>query len=120
MRQFIWIFIAVVLASCGSNDNKNVKNENDLSENPDYQQGLALVGKSDCFSCHNVSAKLVGPAYADVAKRYASEPVNVDTLAMRIINGSKGHWDTPDTMTAHKDLSPDDARAMVKYVLTLK
>ena len=90
----------------------------DLSTNPDYKKGLSLVANSDCFTCHKPTEKHVGPAYAEVAKKYAGQAEMIDTLAGRIIKGSVGHWGQVP-MTAHPNLSLDDARAMVKYVMTL-
>ena len=123
MRKFIVLFLlAAMVESCS--DNKPVtatpKKETtpDLSSNPDYKKGLDLVAKSDCFTCHKPAEAFVGPAYTAVAQKYAGQPEITDTLAQRIIKGSSGHWgQTP--MTAHENLSMDDARAMVKYVLSL-
>lgn len=90
----------------------------DVSQTPEYKKGLALIGQNDCLGCHKVSEKLVGPAYQDVAKRYAGKPGIEDSLAQHIIKGGAGNWgETP--MTPHPNLSHDDAVAMVKYVLLL-
>jgi cytochrome c len=82
--------------------------------------GAQLIAKSDCLGCHKEQEKLIGPAYADVAKKYSpATPAIIDTLATKVINGGKGHWgDVP--MSAHASLSMDDARTMVKYILSLK
>lgn len=91
----------------------------DVSEMPEYKAGLALVGKNDCLGCHKVSEKLVGPAYQEVAARYAGKPGIEDSLAHHIIQGGAGNWgEVP--MTAHPNLSKEDAVAMVKYILLLK
>jgi len=64
---------------------------NDLSSNPVYQKGLDLVGKSDCLTCHAVVDKINGPAYRDVANKYASAgDTIVPHLAKKIINGGNG------------------------------
>jgi cytochrome c len=34
---------------------------------------LALAQKNNCLSCHAVDHKVVGPAYKDVAKKYAGD-----------------------------------------------
>ena len=92
---------------------------NDVSQNPDYKKGLALIGQSDCLTCHKVSEKVVGPAYQDVAARYAGKPGIEDSLANKVIHGGSGNWGQVP-MTAHANLSHDDAVAMVKYILLLK
>jgi cytochrome c len=34
---------------------------------------LELAKKRNCMACHTVDKKLVGPAYIDVAKKYAGD-----------------------------------------------
>ena len=69
------------------------------------------------MSCHKVDAKLVGPSYQDVAAKYTD--ADIDHLAGKIIEGGKGVWgDIP--MTPHAGLSQDNAKLMVKYILSLK
>ncbi len=79
--------------------------------------GAQLIAKSDCLGCHKEHEKLVGPSYADVAKKYTDK--DMDMLAEHIIKGGAGHWgDVP--MSAHPQLSPDSAKLMVKYILSVK
>lgn len=89
------------------------------SSNPDYQKGLELVAKNDCLTCHKISEKLTGPAYKDVAAKYESNDANISMLASKIIKGGSGVWGTIP-MTPHANLSEDDAKQMVKYILLLK
>ncbi len=81
------------------------------------EEGKKLLEGADCLSCHKVDAKLVGPSYQDVAAKYTE--ADVDHLAGKIIEGGKGVWgDIP--MTPHAGLSQDNAKLMVKYILSLK
>lgn len=122
MKKTMILFTVIAgIWSCGSNEPKPATAENktaDISTNPDYQKGLALVLKSDCLGCHKVADNSTGPAYTAVAKRYAGRPGIVDTLAQKIIKGGSGNWGTIP-MAAHPAISEDDAKAMAKYVLTL-
>jgi len=127
-KKIIFPVIALaILAACNSGGSKDEKNEDkpasaevDLSKNPDYQKGLELVSKSDCFTCHKIDEPLTGPPYRDVANKYASLPDTIVAhLASKIIAGGHGVWgEVP--MTAHPAVSEDDAKAMVKYILLLK
>lgn len=118
-----------LFASCGGGTEKNAETEareeeakaapEPEAENPDYEKGLALVGKSDCFACHKVNEAAVGPAYQAVADKYEKTDAVIDTLANKIIKGGAGNWGTTP-MTPHPQLSKEDAVAMVKYVLSLK
>jgi len=127
----ITFFIVVAFVACNNNsESKEAKTgkteeagkaeETDITKNPDYQNGLELVTKSDCFTCHKIDEALVGPAYRDVANKYANLPDTIVThLAHKVIGGGGGVWaEVP--MTPHPALSEADAEAMVKYVLLLK
>lgn len=135
-RTFILLAMAAMIGSCSnnassSNDAKTdsgagtgstTENQSataDISQNPDYQKGLALIGKNDCLTCHKVSETFVGPAYVEVAKKYAGQPGIEDSLANKIIHGGSGNWGQ-NMMTAHQNLPHDSAVAMVKYILLLK
>ena len=79
--------------------------------------GAQLIAKNDCLSCHKEHDKLVGPSYADVAKKYKS--ADIDKLADKVIKGGAGSFgDVP--MSPHPALSVTDAKEMVKYILTVK
>ncbi len=127
MKKTILLFSMIaVIASCGSNETKTAEGstattENkpaDLSSNPDYQKGLALIGKSDCLTCHKVADNSTGPAYTAIAKKYAGQPGIEDSLAQKIIKGGSGVWGSVP-MTGHPNISEEDAKAMARYVLTL-
>jgi len=118
-----------ILAACNSGDNKIAdtgKKEAEkpattsLSDNPDYQKGVELVGKNGCTTCHKVDEKLIGPTYREVAEKYASEgSAIVPKLAEKVIKGGYGVWGQVP-MIAHPALSQADAESMVKYILLLK
>jgi cytochrome c len=120
------ILIASLLLStivaCGDNKTEEKKDvtattANDLSSNPDYQKGLALIAKNDCLTCHKVDTKVTGPAYRDVANKYSEK--DIPALAQKVIKGGSGVWGSIP-MTPHLSLSQADAEQMVKYVLLLK
>lgn len=79
------------------------------------KQGLT---KSDCLACHKVDGPLVGPAYNDVAKKYAPTEANYDMLTKKIIAGGSGNWGTTP-MSPHPSLPPADVKKMVQYILSL-
>lgn len=117
-------FVACILASCGNNSQSSSPSADSSATqkpaDPEAEKGLSLVATNDCFGCHNVSVKVKGPAYQDVADRYKDSSASiVDTLANRVIRGTSGRWDTA-AMTPHPTLPIDDARTMVKYILSLK
>ena len=60
------------------------------SDNPVYQRGLEITANSDCFTCHKIDEKNIGPAWRDVANKYAGQDTAVEYLAHKIINGGSG------------------------------
>lgn len=80
--------------------------------------GKALIANSDCKSCHLIDQKSAGPAYQDVATRYAGQKDAVDYLVAKIIKGGSGVWGTTE-MAAHPQISDADATKMVQYILSL-
>lgn len=50
---------------------------------------LALLQKNGCTVCHGIDKKIVGPAFKDVAKKYAGQ---ADYLAGKIKLGGSGIW----------------------------
>lgn len=77
---------------------------------------LALATKNACTACHAVDKKLVGPAYQDVAKKYASQKDAAAMLAKSIKAGGSGKWG-PVPMPAQAALSDADALTLAKWVL---
>ncbi len=79
----------------------------------------ALARKNDCLGCHAVAVKLVGPAFKDVAAKYAGQSDAAERLAESVRNGSVGKWgDLP--MPAHPKLSAADTKKLVDWVLKAK
>jgi cytochrome c len=123
------IFLLLVLAACQNSPSTVTTEQTTAVEksgeaasptsDPVYQKGLALVGKSDCLTCHKIDDKLMGPSYREIASKYADAPNDVVTaLAGKIIAGGVGNWGNVP-MTPHPSLSQEDAETMVRYILTL-
>jgi cytochrome c len=83
------------------------------------KDGKALIEGSDCRTCHKDDSKLIGPAYQDVAKKYAGQADAVAVLSDKVMKGGSGNWGQIP-MAAHPNLTADDAKAMVSYILSMK
>lgn len=75
-----------------------------------------LAKKHGCLACHKTDKKLVGPAYADVAKKYAGQADAEAMLAKSIRAGGKGKWG-PVPMPAQPKPSDDEIKALAKWIL---
>ena len=80
---------------------------------------LALAQKNNCLSCHSVDAKLVGPAYKDVAKKYAGDKGAEAKLIAKVKAGGSGVWG-PIPMPPNSQVSDADIKTLVKWVLSQK
>jgi cytochrome c len=85
---------------------------------PTYSYGKEMMASSDCKACHQVNAISVGPAFMRISKRYAGKKDQVNRLADKIIKGGNGAWGE-HAMSAHPQLSKQNATEIVKYILSL-
>ena len=80
---------------------------------------LELAKQKNCMSCHTVDNKLVGPAYRDVAKKYAGQKDAEDKLVQKVMKGGSGNWG-PVVMPPNAQVTEAETRILVKWVLGLK
>lgn len=78
----------------------------------------ALAQKKNCMACHAIEKKVVGPAYKDVAKKYAGQDV-ATKLANKVKQGGSGVWGAIP-MPANPQVSDAEAKQLVTWVLSLK
>ena len=104
MKRSMMLFVAVsALASTGA-----------------FAQDAAALAKSkNCMACHSVQTKLVGPAYKDVAAKYAGQKDAEGKLVAKVMKGGSGVWG-PVPMPANPQVSEAEAHTLVKWVLSQK
>lgn len=79
----------------------------------------ALAQKNACMSCHGVDKKIVGPAFNDVAKKYAGDKTAEARLMAKVKTGGKGAWgEIP--MPPNPQVSDADSKKIIAWVLGLK
>ncbi|GAB3650314.1 c-type cytochrome [Ramlibacter alkalitolerans] len=79
----------------------------------------ALATAKNCMACHAIDKKLVGPAYKEVAAKYAGQKDAVDKLAAKIMKGGAGVWG-PVPMPANAQVNEAEAKKLAAWVLTQK
>ncbi len=82
------------------------------------QDGEALFKSKPCAACHAIDSKLVGPAFKEVAAKYAGQEGAADTLAGHIKNGSQGVWG-PIPMPPNP-VTEEEAKILAEWVLSQK
>ena len=75
-----------------------------------------LAKKNNCLACHAADKKIVGPAYQDVAKKYAGQADAESNVIKNIKAGGSGKWG-PIPMPPQPQLSDADAKALAAWVL---
>ena len=77
-----------------------------------------LATKKMCMNCHGIDKKIVGPAYKDVAAKYAKDKDAYKKLAEKIQKGGSGVWG--QVAMPPNAVTPAEAETLAKWVLTIK
>ena len=80
---------------------------------------LALATSKNCMACHALDHKVVGPAYKDVAAKYAGDKNAVAKLTKKILNGGSGVWGAIP-MPANAQVNEAEAKQLAAWVLTIQ
>jgi cytochrome c len=122
------IVVSATIMACNSSGSSSSKNDSAATAPAAIpaasEQGLELIGASDCTTCHRLHktdpGANIGPYYGQVAAKYApAADTTIDRLVHKIISGGNGVWGAVP-MTPHPALSPADVKIMVTYILSLK
>lgn len=86
-------------------------------------ESMTLARKSGCLACHAIDKKVVGPAWQDVAKRYASNADARAQLIEKVSKGGKGNWTEVVGAAAmppyYPRVSKENIEKLVDFVLSL-
>jgi cytochrome c len=78
-----------------------------------------LAKEKNCLTCHAIAFKIMGPAYRDVAAKYAGQRGIEDKLVQKVLKGGSGAWGVVP-MPANSQVNETEARILVKWVLSQK
>ncbi|HEX8615469.1 MAG TPA: c-type cytochrome [Telluria sp.] len=78
-----------------------------------------LAKAKNCMACHAVANKVVGPAYKDVAAKYAGQKDAEAKLVAKVLKGGAGAWGAVP-MPANPQVSDAEAHTLVKWILAQK
>lgn len=79
-----------------------------------------LAKSKNCMACHGVDAKIVGPAYKEVAKKYAGQKDAEAKLAKKVLEGGGGVWGAVPMPANKGQVTEAEAHQLVKWILSLK
>jgi len=78
-----------------------------------------LAKAKNCMACHSMGTKVVGPAYKDIAAKYAGQKDAEGMLVQQVLKGGSGVWGAVP-MPANAQVNETEARTLVKWILSLK
>ena len=84
-----------------------------------YTQGMKLLRKYNCQTCHAVDKDMAGPSLHAIAKKYASDPHARGDLSASVVNGSTGKWNSTAPMPP-VNVPDSDLRPLVDWILSLE
>ena len=81
--------------------------------------GFAMMKASDCFNCHAIEQKVVGPSLVEIAAKYRGQPGALDASVKRVREGSTKIWgEIP--MLPHPQHTTDEVTIMLRWVFALE
>ncbi len=113
--------MAMLMFSCSKKETSSADSRAETAQAPDPGKsnlsGDQIIETLDCSGCHAVNEKMIGPSYQQIADKYSEK--DTELLASKIIEGGSGVWGGVP-MSPHPQVSKEDAKKMVKYILSLK
>ncbi len=85
---------------------------------PAAEDASALAQSKGCLGCHQVAAKVLGPAYKDVAAKYRGDAGAVERLVAKVKSGGTGVWG--QIPMPPNNVSDEEATRLVKWILSLQ
>ena len=114
---FGFLILLSFFLSCSSSK-KAVNKPTASSDKIDYSDGLGLISKSDCFTCHKTNEKFIGPSFFDIANKYQNTSDSmIEKLSNKVIIGGPGSWGTVP-MAPHPQERKEEYTAIVKFILS--
>ena len=87
-----------------------------LSSGAALATGQELAQQKGCLACHKVDAKIVGPAYQEVAAKYKGDDSAAAMLATKIREGGVGNWGQVP-MPANPAITEEEAMTLAEWIL---
>jgi len=78
--------------------------------------GKFLVERYNCFSCHDIHSRVVGPSFEEIEKRYGSSEKAIEKIARLIIKPQPSNWPGMAYMPPF-DIPFEQAKAIARYIL---
>lgn len=86
------------------------------------QANEALAASRNCLNCHGVQERKIRlyPSYREVARKYAGQPGAEALLVKKVLAGGNGSFGALHMPAQKGIVTEDEARVLVKWILTVK
>jgi cytochrome c551/c552 len=81
--------------------------------------GPGIATKYGCLGCHSPNAKIIGPAYRDIAAKYKTDADGRAKIAEQVQKGGSGKWG-PVLMPPFPQVSEGEVTILSQWILGLK
>ena len=81
--------------------------------------GIALAKKRNCFACHMIDKKVVGPAWKEVATKYRGDSGAQARMEAKIGKGGSGAWGSM-AMPPQPQVTAEERAILARFILSLK
>jgi cytochrome c len=117
MRKNMWVWLAVgVLAVNQAWADSEVPATRVMSDD----EWRALATKRNCVLCHEMGPDALGPSLKDIAAEYAGDVDAEKVLIRKVYEGGVGKWGTTVMPSQSPPASPDEIKALLRYMLSIK
>lgn len=86
------------------------------ADSPDPAEVQQILTKNACLACHATENRMIGPAYREVAEKYAGDAGAAETIAQHIKGGSSGIWG-PIPMPPNAAITDDELTKVVDWIM---
>jgi cytochrome c len=121
MQQTSWALAltAVLCVSCGPGSTGGKDPAIPGTEGYDPAK-IELTKKSNCFSCHAMDKKMIGPSFKDIAAKYRGDTGAEERLIHKVAKGSSGTWGSIPMPANSPPVPEADIREVVQFTLSLQ
>lgn len=109
---------ALFLVSCERGQDKVAERKEEKVGVEKPMGPKALADSKGCFACHDINRKKVGPAFSEVARKYAGKEEAEKSIVSSIIKGSMGKWGS--IPMPPQNVTEEEAKELALWILNLK
>lgn len=80
----------------------------------------AFIEQKHCLACHTTDAEVRAPLWPRIADHYKGDKEAVNKLSEKIIKGGSGSFGQEKMPSQYKNITPDEAKYMVEWILKQK